>query len=159
MNQLNLSKWLKAIILGTACCGAIIYFYIFPYYGQSVALDNPEFSFCYWPWLCFIWITAIPCYAVLYFSWCISSEIGKDNSFSERNALLLKRISHLAIIDSAIFFVGNVVYLLIGMNHPGIVLFSLIVVFIGIAVAVASAALSHLVLKAAEIRRENELTI
>lgn len=159
MNQSTLSKWLKAIVFGIASCGAIIYFFVFPYLGQSIILNNPEFSFCFWPWLIFLWITAIPCYIVLYFSWCIFIEIGKDNSFSEKNALLLKRISHLAIFDAVIFFVGNLVYLLLGMNHPGIFLFSLLIVFIGVTVAIAAAALSHLVLKAAELRKENDLTI
>ena len=45
------------------------------------------------------------------------------------------------------------------MNHPGIVLASLFAVFIGAAIAVAAAALSHLVYKAAQIQTENEGTI
>ena len=45
------------------------------------------------------------------------------------------------------------------MNHPGIVLISLIVVFFGSAVAVAAAVLSHLVLKAALLQEQSDLTI
>ena len=45
------------------------------------------------------------------------------------------------------------------MSHPSIFLFSCFVVFIGIAIAVAAACLSHLVRKAAVLRAENELTI
>lgn len=159
MSQSSLATWLKAIILGTAFCGAILYFYIFPSYGRSLAIDNPELSFGYWPWLALIWITAVPCYSVLLFSWSISGEIGRDNSFSERNALLLKRTSQLALLDSAIFLAGNAAYFLLGMSHPGIALFSLLVIVAGIVFAVAAAALSHLVLKAAEMHQENELTI
>ncbi|MBO4878853.1 MAG: DUF2975 domain-containing protein, partial [Clostridia bacterium] len=44
-------------------------------------------------------------------------------------------------------------------NHPGIVLFSWIVVFFGLAVAVGAACLSHLVRKAAVLQDENDLTI
>ena len=45
------------------------------------------------------------------------------------------------------------------MNHPGVILYSLIVVFAGVAVSVASAALSHLVLKAALLQEESDLMV
>ena len=45
------------------------------------------------------------------------------------------------------------------MNHPGIMIMSFVLDFIGIAASVCFAALSHLVLKAAKIQEENELTI
>ena len=45
------------------------------------------------------------------------------------------------------------------MNHPGVILYSLIVVFAGVVVSVASAALSHLVLKAALLHEESDLTV
>ena len=70
-----------------------------------------------------------------------------------------RTISILAALDSLYFFAANVVFMVINMNHPGVFLISLIVVFIGVAVTVAAAALSHLVRKAAEIQQENELTI
>jgi hypothetical protein len=159
MNQRNLSRWLKTIVWGTGVCGAILYLFIFPSLGKGIILDYPDFSFCYWPWLILIWVTAIPCYAALIFAWCIANEIGKDNSFSEKNAALLKKIAHLAIFNSAVFFVGNVALFFLGMNHPGILVCSLFVVFAGIAIAVAAASLSHLVQKAAELRNENDLTI
>ncbi len=159
MNQQTLAKWLKIIIGGSAICGLAIYFYFFPYYGQSLIAENPDYSLYYWPWLIFLWITAVPCYTVLYFSWEIAVEISKDNSFSIKNALLLKSISQLAVLDSVIVLAGNILYLIININHPGIILLSLIIIFIGIALAVTTAALSHLVLKAAAIRLENELTI
>ena len=45
------------------------------------------------------------------------------------------------------------------MNHPGVILYSLIVVFAGVAVSVVSAALSHLVLKAALLQEESDLMV
>lgn len=159
MSQKSLSKWLKVIIGGMAICGAIIYLYIVPVWGKTFAESYPEYASCYVSWLAVVLISAIPCYWVLYFGWRISSEIGKDNSFSMENAEYLKNISILAALDSIYFFIANVVFMVIGMNHPGVFLISLIAVFIGVAVTVAAAALSHLVRKAAEIQQENELTI
>ena len=65
----------------------------------------------------------------------------------------------LAAGDSIFFFVMNIIYMFLGMNHPGIVLASLIVTFIGVAVTVAAAALSHLVIKASKLQEDSDLTI
>ena len=157
MTQESLSKWLKGVIAGIAVCGAVIYFYLVPVFGQEAAY--PEFSHCYIPWLIVIWLTAVPCYMVLYFGWKITMEIKKDNSFSMTNSRYLKYISTLALLDSGYFFLANLILLLLNMNHPGIFLGSLLVEFAGVTVAVTAAALSHLVQKAAEIQNENELTI
>ena len=160
MKQESLSKWLKFIIVGVGICGLIIYIFVIPMLGESfVSVDENAFRGFLWPWLIFIWVTAIPCYIALVFSWKIAANIGQDRSFSMENAKLLKWISALAVGDAAFFFAGNLVFWLLNMNHPGIALFSLLIVFIGVVVAIASAALSHLVAKAAVLQDESDLTI
>jgi hypothetical protein len=159
MDQSKLAKWLKMIFAGIAVCATVLYLFIIPFWGKDIAVANPEFSNRYWPWLLFLWITAIPFYYGLFLCWQIASEMGNDNSFSKKNSLFLQRISYLAAFDSVFFFIGNIVLFLLNMNHPGIVLLSLFVVFAGIAIAVVSAALSHLVLKSAKMREENEMTV
>lgn len=159
MEQKTLSKWLKFVIIGVGICGLFIYFGILPSYGSGLVDQYPEFSGFYWPWLIFLWITAIPCYAALIFGWRISDNIGRDKSFSQENAKFLEWIAKLAAVDSAYFFLGNIVLLLCSMSHPGITLLSMLIVFAGVAITVAAAALSHLVLKAAELQEESELTI
>lgn len=159
MKQNTLSKWLRVIIAGVGICGIIIYAAVVPMLGSAMVDKFPEFSYCRIPWLVLIWLTAIPCYFALALAWKIAINIGEDRSFSVENARLLKWISVLAAGDSAVFFAGNLVYLLLNMNHPSIVLLSLLIEFFGIAVSVASAALSHLVMKAAELQNESDLTI
>lgn len=159
MTQKSLSKWLIGIIVGIALCGIIIYGVLIPMFGRDMVNAYPEFAYCYYPWLIVLWISAVPCYLVLYNGWRITTEIARDNSFSIENARYLKRICMLALADSAYFFAANLVLLLLNMNHPGILLASLLVEFAGVVVAVTAAALSHLVLKAAEIQQENEFTI
>ena len=85
-----------------------------------------------------------------------TANIGKDRSFSIENARLLKWISGLAAGDAAFFFLGNLLYLLLGWSHPGVMLLSLVAVFVGVAISVAAAALSHLVMKAALQQEERE---
>ena len=159
MEQKTLSKWLKAILIGVGLCGLVVYFIIIPSYGVSLRTQYPEFANRFWPWLIFIWVTAIPCYAALVIGWKIAANIGADRSFSEDNAKYLKWIAWLAAGDAAFFFLGNNVLLFLNISHAGILLFSLIVVFAGIAVTVAAAALSHLVKKAAALQEQSDLTI
>lgn len=95
----------------------------------------------------------------LYCAWKITANIGKDQSFTEQNASLLKSISILSIGDAGFFFVGNIALLLLNMSHPAVAIASLAVVFVGIAIAVAAAVLSHLVKKAAVLQDESDWTI
>ena len=159
MKQKSLANWLKVILIGTGLCGLVFYLYILPDWGQSIADQYPEFGYAYWPWLIFLWVTAVPCYIALVLGWGIASNIGKDRSFSVENANFLKWISWLAAGDSAFFFIGNIVLWFLNMNHPGIVFLAMGITFAGIAVTVAAAALSHLVRKAADLQEQSDLTI
>lgn len=159
MKQDTLSKWLKGILAGVGICGFIVYGAVVPMLAEAMAGEYPEFSGCRLPWLILIWATAVPCCIALILAWKIAANIGADCSFSIANANLLKWISVLAAGDAAFFFAGNLIFLLLGMNHPGILLCSLLVEFLGVAISVAAAALSHLVMKAAELQIQSDLTI
>ena len=159
MEQKTLARWLKVIIVGLAVCGLVVYGLIIPAYGTSLVSQYPEFSGRYWPWLIFLWLTAVPCYAALVLGWKVASGIGADRSFTEANAKYLKWISWLAAGDAAFFFLGNIALLFTNNSHPGIVLFSLLIVFAGTAIAVAAAALSRLVKRAAALQEQSDLTI
>ena len=159
MEQKTLARWLKVILIGVGICGLVVYFLIIPAYGTSLVSQYPEFSGRYWPWLIFLWLTGVPCYTALVLGWKIASRIGADRSFTEDNARYLKWISWLAAGDAAFFFLGNVILLFTNNSHPGIVLFSLLIVFAGTAIAVAAAALSRLVKKAAALQEQSDLTI
>ena len=70
-----------------------------------------------------------------------------------------KYIAALAAFDSVLLFVGSGVFYVVGMSHGILMLLCIVVVFAGVTVTVAAAALSHLVYKAARLEEENELTI
>ena len=69
MNQKKLSLWLKAIMIGVGICGLIVYLGILPNIGSYLKDSYPEFSAWHWPWMIFLWLTAVPCYAVLVLGW------------------------------------------------------------------------------------------
>ena len=159
MKQDKLSKWLKFIIVGVGICALTVYAFVIPSIGKDFAYDYPEFAGYYLPWIIFISVTAVPVAAALCLCWKVADNIGHDRSFSLSNAAYLKWISWLAAADSAYFFIGNIVLTLLNMNHPGILFLSLMVIFVGVAISIASAALSHLVLKAADLQEQSDLTI
>lgn len=159
MTQNTLAKWLKAIIIGLGIFGALVYGVVIPECGDVLVSMYPELFYCYYPWLIFIWLTGVPCYAVLFFAWKVSANIGEDRSFSMDNSRLMKWIAGMALFDVTFFFIGNVVFLFLDMNHPSIVIASLLIVFVGVAVAVAAVVLSHLIEKAAVLKEQTDLTI
>lgn len=159
MRQKTLANWLKAAIITIAVFGLFLYCILIPYFGQYLVIQYPEFSYMYVPWLVFLSISGLPCYAVLVLGWLIAVNIGNDRSFSEENARYLKLIAILAGADSIYIFVGDVVLFFLGMNHPGIALMLLSLELIGIPVTIAAAALSHLVKKAAALQEQSDLTI
>ncbi len=161
MRQKNLSKWLKIITFITGLIGAIIYFLVIPVLGSDLIDISEKLDFSFWPWMIFVWGSAIPCYVALVFFYWICIEIGKDNSFSKLNAKLLKQISFLAIVDCIYFFSGecNLSFFKEWVILR-IILFSLFIVFAGIAVAILAASFIAIwFLNAAEIKEENDLTV
>lgn len=159
MSQKGLANSLKAVIIGVGICGLIIYFYILPIWGKTMAASLPAYERAYLPWMIFLWVTAIPCYLVLVCGWRIAAEIGKDNSFSSINARLLKYIAGLAALDSVILFIGSGVFYVLNMSNGVLLMINIVIVFAGVTVTVAAAALSHLVYKAAALKEETDLTI
>lgn len=159
MNSKHLARWLKTILIGVGVCGLIVYSFILPAYGLAMRGLYPEFSNRFWPWLLFLWATAVPCLAALVCAWKIAANIGADRAFVAQNAMYLKTIATLAVGDAAFFFAGNLALLLLNMSHPSVTLASLLVEFVGVAVAVAAAALSCLVQKAAALQEQSDLTI
>lgn len=159
MEQKTLSKWISLVLVGMALIGFLILFVIIPMFGKSLLSMYPEFSGRFWPWLIFLWLFAVPCYAAVIVGLKISRRIGMDQSFSMENADSLKTISYLAAGDTLFFMLGNSALLFMNMSHPGVALASLIISFIGFAVTIAAAALSHLVKKAAIMKEENDFTI
>ena len=159
MNQKNLARWLKCIFAIVGVGGLLVYTVVIPLYGVQLRAAYPEFSHRFLPWLLFLWISGVPCFVVLGFAWKMATNIGQDQSFSLQNVRLLKWTSVLAAADAGFFFVGNVLLFLLNMSHPSVALLSLGVLFVGIAVPVVAAVLSHLVQKGAVLQEQSDWTI
>ena len=148
MDQKKLAIWLRGIAVGCGLCGIALFGVFMPRFLKYVLSEVPDLP--YNAWLTFIWILAVPCYAVLVCIWRMAHEIGRDNSFSVENAKLLKAIAVLAGVDSAILLVGNLIFILTDHSIPTLAIISACVCFVGLAISVGTACLSHLVYKSSQ---------
>ena len=155
----KLSKLLKVILTGLFILSLILYIFVIPLIGRTFVEANPELSNWYRPWLIFICLTSIPVFMALFYSAKISKNISNDMAFTEENSKYLKYISKLALTDSIIFFIGNIVMLLFNMNHPSVLILSFWISFLGLSLYVIFSLLSYFVSKAAILKDENDLTI
>lgn len=159
MRQGEIAKWLKGITVVIAVMGAIFFLGLLPMLGKEMAVLYPEAAWLYIPALLYGWCIALFCYAILFQFWKVCVEIGKDNSFSMENARAFKNISRIALMLGVIWFLGIVILTVLGFGHPGILLIMLAMVIINMILVILAAALSHLILKAYELKQETELTI
>ena len=157
MDQKKLAIWLKAIVVGCALCGLALFGFILPRYLTYVAEEVPDLP--HRAWQIFMWILALPCYAVLVCIWKMADEIKADNSFSLENSRLLKYIAILAGIDAALLLAGNVIFLVTRHSIPTLALVSAVMCFVGLALSVGAACLSHLVHKAATQEDEADFSL
>lgn len=165
MRQKTLVNWLKAIIIIFGLLLAVLLFLVVPSVGQRAIAATPEASFLFWPCLIFIWVMGAPVYLMLIEAWKVCGRIRSGVPFCEPNAQSFVAIAQYSVLDCGLLFIGNVVYVAVVLTkeldvYPVVVpIFSLLLIFIGLAVAVAAATLSHLIYKASDINEENQLTI
>ena len=157
MKRVGLVRTLKGVIVLLAGMVAVYYVEIFPARIQEVGLLEPEFAWLVTPGIIAISLSAVPIAIALVLFWMICTEIGRDNSFCHKNARWLSGIGICALIDTGYCAVGTVTLELIA-GSP-IWLLGTAVCVVGLAIALAAFLLSHLVLKAADLKAENDLTI
>lgn len=165
MQQKTLISWLKAILVLFGLLLAILLFLVVPFMGQQAVSRTKDAAFLFWPCLLFIWILGAPVYLMLVEAWRVCCRIGAGQPFCPGNARSFVVIGQYSLLDCGLLFLGNVILAGIGLIRrlpvypPAVPVFSLLLIFIGLAVAVAAATLSHLIYKASDLNEENQLTI
>ena len=152
-------RGMKLAALAAALIGLLAAFVFLPMLASSLLEEFPAYQKWYWPCLIYGWVVLLPGFAGLWEFWKICVEIGRDNSFSQKNARSLFRICLLALTMAALLAVGVAALCLLGMGLP-----ALLIAMLGFAaacalVALLANALAQLVRRAAAIKSENDLTI
>ncbi|OQB20507.1 MAG: hypothetical protein BWY11_02347 [Firmicutes bacterium ADurb.Bin182] len=159
MTSKTLGSLMRISVAAVIISGLFLCLYVVPAWGRSIIDANPEFSGWYWPWLIFAWLIALPCFAVLVFVWKVSGAVTNDTVFTVLTAKWVKAGAVLLLYDAVLLFTGNIVLLLLDMNHPGFLLLSVIGVIFIVALALLAAVLSRYLTKAAVLQEESEGTI
>ena len=60
MQQKSLSNWLKVAIICLAVFGLLVYGMVIPNYGRNLAVQNPDYAHCFWPWMTLLILTTVP---------------------------------------------------------------------------------------------------
>lgn len=157
MKRLGLVRTLKGTIIFLAVMAALCYIEIFPDTIREMGAQNAGTAWLVTPGIVAVSISAAPIAIALVLFWQICTEIGRDNSFCHKNASRLTGIGFCALVDTGYCAVGTVT-LEIMVGSP-IWVTGMMVCTVGLAIALAAFLLSHLVLKAADMKAENDLTI
>ena len=159
MSSKTLGNLMKVSVLAVAVCGLFLCLFVVPLWGYSVIDSNPEFGGWFWPWLVFTWLFSLPCFAILVYIWKVAGAVIGDTVFTTKTAKWVKTGAVLLLSDAAFLFVGNVTLLLLNMNHPSVLLLTIISAIFAIALALLAAVLSRYLTKAAILQEECEGTL
>lgn len=164
MGQKGLANLMKLAIILIGVVGAVCFAFVIPTLAKNWSGSYAEFAKVVWFWISFLELISIPYYTVLVLGWKVASGIGSDKSFTYRNSTRIKIASYIVLVTSFYFFVGtlcflNVYFVLANFNHPGMLLMSFLFLFCSIVLGIGLAMVSHIVMKAAELQEQADLTI
>ena len=113
------------------------------------------------PMLAVMYLSAIPYFIALFQTTKLLSYIDQQLAFSDLSVEALKKIKRCAMSISVLFIVDLPFLFRIADidDAPGIMLFSLIIIFASIVIAVFAAVLQKLLTNALVFKDENDLTI
>ncbi|MCL2889297.1 MAG: DUF2975 domain-containing protein [Eggerthellaceae bacterium] len=158
MKQKEMSYLLKILSIFTILACLVFMFVALPFLAQSY-LNATQASSLYWPFLVISWLGLAPIIVLAILAWGIFTEIGSDNSFCEKNAARLRLMSYLSAFCVVVWIAGVVFIVLSGIIAVGIILSFTVALAIMLVLAIVCACLSHLTVKAAFIKQENDLTV
>lgn len=159
MGRVGLVRTLKGVVIFIALIVTVFYCLIFPQMIREMGQVDASLTWLVEPSIAAVSVSVIPIAVALALFWMICTEVGRDNSFCHKNARLLCGIGVCALVDTGYCAVGTVTLCFLVQLHISILLMGITASVAGTAIALAAFLLSHLVLKAADLKSENDLTI
>ncbi|MEW8973319.1 MAG: DUF2975 domain-containing protein [Tissierellaceae bacterium] len=153
LNVLRISVTLISIFVLLLCV------YWLPKQANYFENIYPEYSHLNRPLIVGIYITGIPFFIAVYSVFKLLKLIEIDVAFSLDSIRYLEYIVLCSIGEIILYFLGMIYLLLNNALHPGFLIMGLLIIFIAFLIAVFVTILKELLLKAVEMKKENELTI
>lgn len=151
-----LANWMRCMIVAMAICGLAICILWIPigveHIGAEKQLDLQSIEL--WVQMAFFWVVAMPCFWILKVAWDITIEMKRERLFTLQNAVRIKKIAKVLMIDIIVFLAGNFIFFILEW-HKHMALYCL-VGLMGFVLVVCFWSLSHYLLRAAELQEENE---
>lgn len=160
MDQKEMSNFLKIITVGVSVVLLILVVWFLPSVLKELLMETAGVN-GYRVVCILIGVSAVPSFLCLWKFWGICGRIGRDQSFTEENAAALKTMSRYMLAET-VFYVGMVcAFCMIGWHiaAPWLLFLLFLIIFISITMTVICAVLSHLVHKASDLQKEQDLTI
>ncbi|MBQ7455280.1 MAG: DUF2975 domain-containing protein [Clostridia bacterium] len=159
MKQKTLSV-LLTVAGAIACLGVGLVFFVFaPVLGAEARDAVPEYAPLFWPGMIYLWAIAA-CYLtalVCYFR--VSARIGQNRSFCMENVRSMRAIFVAFTAAAALWLAGIAAWFLLPYDlGPGWLYVALFALASG-AVALLAYALSGLLLRAARLQEDSDLTV
>jgi hypothetical protein len=152
MSSKTLCLLIRLCVIAAAVGVLFIVLGVIPSLGQVFAEEYPEFAHWLWPLLVLIWLSALPCFAVLVCVWKVSCAVKNDTVFTIQTARWIKAGGLLLLADAMFFFIGNILLFALKMNHPLVLLLAVLVDVFAITLALWAAVLSRYLTKAADLQ-------
>ena len=161
MTKKTISYLLKTVVIFLLAAFLFAGFFLIPAALRLLQRYEPTLASIATGVAVYINLAFVPVYVCLLLAWKVFSTIGKDDAFCTQNARRLQAASWLAIADTVMLIAFN------GYLHathpqlmgPFFLFLSLCLMLLGMAAAVVCFALSKLVLQAAELKQEVDLTV
>lgn len=105
------------------------------------------------------WLTAIPVFYILTSLWKISSDLGKNQMFTQKNSQRLVKIAYAGLVESSIYAIATIIGLFLFKSNYPYLLICFFFFFLGLVIAIISSLLSYIFEMASQLKDENDLTI
>ncbi len=156
MNRRKSLGRMKLACMVTLALGAALFLGVAP---KVVAeLDGPGTGRM-WIDLIYVWAVGALCFASLWEAWRICGEIGRDNSFSRKNARSLRRISRYMAAACGLMAIGFALCLCTGLHAAPVPGLAALGTCIALVFALFASAMAELIEAGAALKDENDLTI
>jgi len=149
----------KIVIICLVISVSLIYFWMIPSYGLYQVHNKTDFYKFFVPWMTLILSTGIPVYLILYELWNFAKTLNNGIFFTEKNSVRLNKVAKLIIFDITCFLIFVWIFGYLGIGHPGIIIYALVIYFIGLSFAVSAMIASFLFKEASKLKTQIDLTI
>jgi hypothetical protein len=150
---------MRVSVVASAICGLYLFLFLIPSLAENIVKDDPAYSYCFWPWLIYVWLFSLPCFAILVLVWKVSGAVIHDTVFTVKTAKWVKAGSILLLADSVFLVTGNFVLGMLDMSGPGEFLLAIVGTIFGVALSLLAAVLARYLTKAAALQEESEGTL